>query len=82
MWPYAGILCTGETYKNVVKTTFATGASLPDFFGLVALASGTAQADENIAARLHGCVDRQLADMQRSSRHSASYLNESFTFAR
>jgi hypothetical protein len=31
---HAGILCTGETYKNVVKLTFARGASLPDPSGL------------------------------------------------
>ncbi len=30
VWSHAGILCTGETYKSVVKMTFARGASLPD----------------------------------------------------
>jgi hypothetical protein len=30
VWEHAGILCTGETYKTVVKMTFAKGASLPD----------------------------------------------------
>jgi hypothetical protein len=30
VWSHAGIICTGETYKNVVKMTFAKGASLPD----------------------------------------------------
>ncbi|CAG2159937.1 DUF1801 domain-containing protein [Cupriavidus numazuensis] len=30
VWAHDGILCTGETYKNVVKMTFAKGASLPD----------------------------------------------------
>lgn len=30
----SGILCTGETYKNYVKLTFAKGASLPDPTGL------------------------------------------------
>jgi hypothetical protein len=30
VWSHGGILCTGETYKNVVKLTFAKGASLPD----------------------------------------------------
>lgn len=29
-WSHAGIICTGETYKQVVKLTFARGASLPD----------------------------------------------------
>src|SRR5262244_2327177 len=30
VWSHAGIVCTGETYKNVVKMTFAKGASLND----------------------------------------------------
>ena len=34
VWEHAGIICTGEAYKNVVKTTFAKGASLPDPAGL------------------------------------------------
>jgi hypothetical protein len=34
VWSHAGILCTGETYKNVVKLTLAKGASLPDPAGL------------------------------------------------
>ena len=34
IWEHDGIICTGETYKNVVKTTFAKGASLDDPSGL------------------------------------------------
>jgi hypothetical protein len=30
VWSHDGIVCTGETYKSVVKLTFAQGASLPD----------------------------------------------------
>jgi hypothetical protein len=30
VWSHGGIVCTGETYKQVVKLTFARGASLPD----------------------------------------------------
>jgi hypothetical protein len=30
VWSHNGIVCTGETYKNVVKLTFAKGASIPD----------------------------------------------------
>jgi hypothetical protein len=30
VWSHGGIVCTGETYKNVVKMTFAKGAALPD----------------------------------------------------
>jgi hypothetical protein len=33
-WYHDGIVCTGETYKQVVKTTFAKGASLDDPKGL------------------------------------------------
>ncbi len=33
-WSHAGIVCTGETYKKVVKMTFAKGAALPDPAGL------------------------------------------------
>jgi hypothetical protein len=34
VWSHAGIICTGETYKAVVKMTFAKGASLEDPAGL------------------------------------------------
>ncbi len=34
VWSHDGMLCTGETYKNVVKTTFAKGAMLEDPAGL------------------------------------------------
>jgi hypothetical protein len=34
VWSHAGIICTGETYQKVVKTTFAKGAALPDPSGL------------------------------------------------
>ena len=34
VWEHAGIICTGETYKAVVKMTFAKGASLEDRSGL------------------------------------------------
>jgi hypothetical protein len=34
VWSHDGIVCTGETYKNVVKVTFARGASLKDPSGL------------------------------------------------
>ena len=34
VWSHDGIICTGETYKSVVKTTFAKGASLADPKGL------------------------------------------------
>jgi hypothetical protein len=34
VWSHGGIICTGETYKAVVKLTFAKGAALPDPSGL------------------------------------------------
>jgi hypothetical protein len=34
VWTHDGLLCTGETYKNVVKMTFAKGAALKDPSGL------------------------------------------------
>ena len=34
VWSHGGIICTGETYKEVVKTTFAKGAALADPSGL------------------------------------------------
>jgi hypothetical protein len=45
-WEHAGILCTGETYKDKVKLTFARGASVEDPAGLFnsSLDSGTRRA--------------------------------------
>ena len=34
VWSHGGLVCTGETYKNVVKMTFARGAALKDPAGL------------------------------------------------
>jgi hypothetical protein len=34
VWSHGGIVCTGETYKSVVKMTFAKGAALKDPAGL------------------------------------------------
>ena len=34
VWSHAGIICTGETYKDVVKMTFAKGAALADPCGI------------------------------------------------
>ena len=46
VWSHAGIICTGETYKSVVKMTFAKGASLGDPSGLFnsSLEGGTRRA--------------------------------------
>jgi hypothetical protein len=34
VWSHGGIVCTGESYRSIVKLTFARGASLPDPAGL------------------------------------------------
>ena len=46
VWSHAGIVCTGESYKQVVKLTFARGASLDDPQGLfnASLGGGTRRA--------------------------------------
>jgi hypothetical protein len=46
VWSHAGILCTGETYKDKIKLTFANGAALPDPSGLfnASLAGNTRRA--------------------------------------
>ena len=46
VWEQGGILCTGETYRDKVKLTFAKGASLPDPTGLfnASLDAGTRRA--------------------------------------
>jgi hypothetical protein len=46
VWEHAGIICTGETYKDKVKLTFAKGASLKDPSGLfnASLEGGTRRA--------------------------------------
>ena len=45
-WSHNGIVCTGETYRDKVKLTFAKGASLPDPAGLfnASLGGGTRRA--------------------------------------
>jgi len=46
VWSHAGLICTGESYKSVVKLTFAKGASLKDPSGLfnASLEGGTRRA--------------------------------------
>jgi hypothetical protein len=46
VWSHSGLICTGETYKNVVKMTFAKGAALADPSGLfnASLAGNTRRA--------------------------------------
>src|ERR1019366_9072141 len=48
VWSHGGIVCTGETYKNVVKMTFAKGAALKVFLYLYG-----ARRDRNVSPTLH-----------------------------
>jgi hypothetical protein len=54
VWSHAGMICTGETYKNAVKLTFARGASLADPSGLFnsSLEGNTRRAIDFHATRL------------------------------
>jgi hypothetical protein len=52
VWSHAGLICTGETYKNVVKMTFAKGAALTDPSGLFnASLEGNTQGAPSISTR-------------------------------
>ena len=51
VWSHAGIICTGETYKTVVKMTFAKGASLEDPSGLF---NASLEGNTRRAIDLHG----------------------------
>jgi hypothetical protein len=67
-WSHAGIICTGETYKDKVKMTFARGASLDDPYGLfnssldggtrraIDLHEGDAVDEEALKALIHEAV--------------------------
>lgn len=69
VWSQGGILCTGETYKNYVKLTFAKGASLPDPSGLfnasldgnarraIDLRQGNAIDEESFKSLIRAAVD-------------------------
>jgi len=75
VWSHDGMICTGETYKNVVKLTFAKGASLEDPAGLfnaslegkVRRAIDLHEGDE-IDERAFKSLVRAAADLNTSSR--------------
>ena len=74
VWSHDGILCTGETYKSVVKLTFAKGASLDDPSGLFnsGLEGNTRRAidiheGEDIDAKAFKTLIRAAAALNRSS---------------
>ncbi|MFK3776756.1 DUF1801 domain-containing protein [Agrobacterium sp. NPDC089420] len=73
VWSHAGILCTGETYKNAVKMTFAKGAALEDPEGLfnasldgntrraIDFHEGDAVDEEGLAALIRAAVALNVA---------------------
>jgi len=73
VWEHAGMICTGETYKDKIKLTFARGASLNDPAGLFnsSLDGGTRRAidfregetidEEAFKALVREAVDRNLS---------------------
>jgi hypothetical protein len=62
VWSHNGIVCTGETYKNVVKLTFAKGASLKD-------------PDRLFNASLDGNVRRAIDISEGDSLNEAAFKN-------
>ena len=73
MWSHDGILCTGETYKSVVKLTFARGAALDDPSGLF---NASLEAAVRRAIDLHQ-GDAIDADAFRTLVRAAAALNRS-----
>jgi hypothetical protein len=77
VWSHSGIVCTGETYKSVVKVTFAKGASLEDPSGLFnsSLEGNVRRAidfreGEEIDADAFQTLIRAAVALNRSSAHS------------
>jgi hypothetical protein len=73
-WSHDGIICTGETYKDKVKLTFARGASVADPAGLfnASLDAGTRRAidireGEELDARAFKALIRAAVDLNASS---------------
>jgi len=78
VWSHAGIICTGETYKSVVKLTFAKGASLKDPSGLFnsSLEGNTRRAidiheDDKIDERALKALIRAAVTLNTSARATA-----------
>ena len=74
VWSHDGLICTGETYKSVVKLTFAKGASLKDSSGLFnASLDGNARRaidireDDDIDEDAFKTLIREAAALNRSS---------------
>jgi hypothetical protein len=78
VWEHDGIICTGETYKNAVKLTFAQGASLKDSSGLfnASLEGNTRRAidiheGDKIDAKAFKALIRDAVTLNRSKRGRA-----------
>ncbi len=78
VWSHAGILCTGEAYKNAVKLTFAHGASLQDPAGLFnsSLEGSTRRAidirvDDTIDEKALKALIREAVEFNNSSKPAA-----------
>jgi hypothetical protein len=74
VWEHAGMICTGETYKNYVKVTFAKGAWLEDPTGLFnsSLEGNTRRAidfheDEQIDEKAFKALVREAVDLNKSA---------------
>ena len=74
VWEHAGMICTGETYKNYVKVTFAKGASLEDPTGLFnsSLEGNTRRAidfheDEQIDEKAFKALVREAVELNKSA---------------
>jgi hypothetical protein len=75
VWEHAGMICTGETYKDKVKLTFASGASLSDPAGLfnASLEGGARRAidlreDDELDAQAFKALIRAAVEFNRSRR--------------
>lgn len=71
VWSHRGILCTGETYRNTVKLTFAKGAALDDPAGLF---NASLEGNARRAIDLHE-ADRIDADALKALVSAAAALN-------
>jgi hypothetical protein len=78
VWSHDGIICTGETYRSIVKLTFARGASLPDPASLfnASLAGNTRRAidvheGEKINERALKALIRSAVALNTSTRATA-----------
>jgi hypothetical protein len=58
VWSHAGIVCTGETYKNVVKMTFARGVALEGPSGLFNSSLGGVEGSYSRCRRTESCGRR------------------------